>query len=175
MAPLKQTPNTIAEAEAGRNTLLTALFKIVRRDRTKVIANLAGDMIVVARKNTKRGPVRNPKLPPVRKHLPTSSATTSPPNTKRMKAPRTNWVVFDAYIKLGRDVTDWDEQTGDALGCNRDKRNLQSFANVVNILYGTLKYYLCTKKSKCRVVGISVGRASLFSKDQKSFLAYVLA
>ena len=137
--------------------------------------NLAGDMIVVARKNTKRGSVRNPKLPLVRKRPRTSTATTSPPNPRRMKAPRTNWVVFDAYIKLGRDVTDWDEQTGDALGCNRDKRKLQSFANVVNILYGTLKYYLCTKKSKCRVVGISFGSAPLFIKDQKRFLEYVLA
>ena len=48
MEPLKQTPKTSAEAEADRNTLLTALFKRVRHGRPKVIANLAGDVIVVA-------------------------------------------------------------------------------------------------------------------------------
>ena len=108
MAPLKQAPKTSAEAKAGGNTLLTVFFKIVRRGRPKVIAKLAGDVIVVAQKNTKRGPVRNPKLPPVRKCRPTSTATTSPPDPKRMKAPRTNWGVGDASIKLGKAVTNWD-------------------------------------------------------------------
>ena len=124
MAPLKQTPKTIAEDEAGGNTFLTAFFKRLRHGSPKVIVNLAGDMIVVARKNTKRGSVRNPKLPLVRKRPRTSTATTSPPNTKRMQSPRTNWVVGDASIKLGKSVTDWDDQTGDALDCNGEKRKL---------------------------------------------------
>ena len=107
MSPLKQTPKTSAEAEAGSNTHHTAFFKRVRRGRPKVIANLAGDVIVVARKNTKRGPVQNPKLPPVRERPSTPTATTSPPNPKRIKAPRTNWVVGNASIKLGKAVTNW--------------------------------------------------------------------
>ena len=117
MALLKQTLKTSAEAEVGGNTLLAAFFKRVRRGRPNVIANLAGDVIVVAWKNTKRGPVRNPKLPPVRKRPPTSMAMTSPPNPNRMKAPRTNWGLGDASIKFGKAVTDWDEHTGDALDC----------------------------------------------------------
>ena len=106
MAPLKQTLETSAEAEADGNTLLTAFFKRVRRGRPKVIANLAGDVMIVAWKNTKRGPVRNPKFPSVRKRPPTSTSTMSPPNPKIMKAPRTNWGVGDASIKLGKAVTD---------------------------------------------------------------------
>ena len=122
MVPLNQTLKTSAEADDDRNNLLTAFFKRVRYGRTKVIANLAGDVIVVNLKNTKRGPVRNPKLPSVCKHPPTSTSKTSPPNPKRMKAPRTNLGVGDASIKRGKAVTDWDEQTGDALDCNGEKR-----------------------------------------------------
>ena len=140
MEPLKQTPKTSAEAEAGENTFLAAFFTRVRRGRPKVISKLAGDVIVVAWKNTKRGPVRNPKLTPMRKLPTTSTATTSLQNPKRMKAPRTNWGVGDASIKLGKDITDWDEQTRDTLDCNGEKRKLPSFANVVNIRYGTLKH-----------------------------------
>ena len=84
-------------------------FKRIRRGRPNVIANLAGDVIVVNLKNTKRGPVRNPKLPSVCKHPPTSTSKTSPPNPKIMKAPIPNWGVGDASIKLGKAVTDWDE------------------------------------------------------------------
>ena len=153
MAPLKHTLKTSSEAEASRNTLLVAFFKRVRCGRPKGIANLSGDVIVVAKKNTKRGPVQNPKLPPVRTRPTTSTAKTSPPNPKIMKSPRTNWGVGDEDIKLGKDVTDWDENTGDALDCNREKRKLRAFANVVNILYGTIKYYLCTDKSKRRFFG----------------------
>ena len=154
MAPLKQIPKTSAKAKAGGNTLLTAFFKRVRRGRPKVVANLAGDVILVARKKTKRDPVQNPKLSPVRKRPPTSTSTMSPPNPKIMKAPRTNWGVGDASIKIGKAVTDWDKQTGDALDCNGEKRKIRAFMNVVNIPYGTLKYYLCTDKSKRRVIGI---------------------
>ena len=92
-----------------------------------------------------------------------------------MKAKRNNLGVGDAPIKLGEAITDWHEQTGDALDCIREKRKLQSFANVVSIPYSTLKYYLCTDKIKRRVVGISVGRAPLLKKYQLSFLADVLA
>ena len=48
MAPLKQTKKTSAEAEAGGNALLIAFFKILIDGRPKVIANLAGNVIVVA-------------------------------------------------------------------------------------------------------------------------------
>ena len=114
MAPPKQPPKTIAAAKADGNTLLADFFKRGRCGRPKRVANLAVDVIAVARKRRKPGPApKQPKKPPPN----TRPATSRPPKatTTKVKVRRTNWGVGAAAIKLGKAVTDWDENIGEAL------------------------------------------------------------
>ena len=182
MAPPKQPPKTVAAAKADGNTLLTDFYKRGRRGRPKRVANLAGDVIAVAQKRRKPGPAprKKPKKPPPLPNKPppkTRPATSRPPKATAMKVkvPRTNWSVGNAAINLGKAVTDWDENIGDALDNNGEKRSLQVFCNVVEIPYNTFKQYVCSNKDKRRVVGDSVGRQPLLRKDQQDFVADVLA
>ena len=117
MAPPNQPPKTIVAAKADGNTPLTEFFKRGRRGRPKRVANLAGDVISIARKRRKPGPApKQPKKPPPK----TRPATSRPlkATTTKVKVRRTNWGVGAAAIKLGKAVTDWDENIGEALDNN---------------------------------------------------------
>ena len=82
MEPPKHPPKTNAASKADGNNLLTNFFKRGRRVRPKRVANLAGDVIAVARKRRKPGPApKQPKKPPPK----TRPETSRPPKATTTK------------------------------------------------------------------------------------------
>ena len=77
MVPPNQPPKTIAAEKSYGNTLLTDFFNRGRLGRPKRVANLAGDVIAVARKRRKPGPApKQPEKPPPRLYVGFGSKST---------------------------------------------------------------------------------------------------
>jgi hypothetical protein len=149
-------------------------YKRKKRGRPKKRANLATDKVEVVQKMPKKQP----------KHLMTRQAPPKAPsaitvrklddgNNKKL---RTNWLLAENQLVLKRAINDWVKKEGMALDANGEPyARLIMYASITGVPYSTLKKYVCEDENKRRTLGNQVGRKALFSKNDQSYVADVLA
>jgi hypothetical protein len=147
-----QPPKTVKEAKSLKDSLLTGYFNVIRpvgRQKNKR-GNLANDLIEVGKRVKKKRGVK-PKKPTTTDGkpppAPNGTEIKEPDEAPKLKARRTNWSLPENVPKLKKAVSDWDNDIGDAVDSNGEKRSLAAFSNTVGIPYNTFKQYVGKDKN----------------------------